>query len=76
MYDSSKKFVLLKSPPTKLKFNNKNSAKATTIGNKIIIFQHDMKMAGIYDINEDKWSAEEYKSKDSYKITDLVKIPQ
>ena len=66
----------MKSLPFKLKSGFNNTAKATTIGNKIIIFQHDMKMAGIYDINEDKWSTEKYKSKDSYKITDLVKIPQ
>ena len=66
----------MKSLPFKLKSGFNNTAKATTIGNKIIIFQSDLIMAAIYDINENKWATEEYKSKDSYKITDLVKIPQ
>ena len=66
----------MKSSPTSLKFDNESSAKAITIGNKIIIFLCDMKMAAIYDINENKWSKEEYKSKYNYWITDLVKVLQ
>ena len=66
----------MKSPPTSLKFNRKTTANAITIGNKIVIFQRDMQIAAIYDINEDKWSKEEYKSENSYKITNLLKIPQ
>ena len=76
VYDSfSKKFVLMKSLPFNLKFDSENTAKAVTIGNKVIIFQEDMQIAAVYDMDQNKWSKEEYKSEDSYEITNLVKIP-
>ena len=40
-----------------------------------MIFQRDLKMAAVYNIDENKWSEEEYKTKDNYRITNLLKIP-
>ena len=65
----------MKSLPFNLKFDSENTAKAVTIGNKVIIFQEDMQIAAVYDMDQNKWSKEEYKSEDSYEITNLVKIP-
>ena len=61
-------FVALESPQIK-------SNKATSIGNKIIIFQYATSSTVIYDVCEDKWSEE--LSEDSKRLSQIacVKVP-
>ena len=78
VYDSCcKKFVAMKSPPRRFKFDFNYTTGAILMESRIVFFKNYSKdLIAFYDIDKEQWSEETYEKEQHWEHSTFIRLPQ